>query len=201
MTNPHPAVSLHSLRESWLRAGVEALRPLFAAKHHVIPECQVSCGFASTGLRSGHIGQCWSTASSEDARNQIFISPSLSNAVEVLDTLVHELIHAVDDCEHKHGPVFKKIALGLGLKGPMRGASAGPELLGKLQAIALQLGPYPHARLKAVSRKPASGKRARAQCAQCGYQVPMLRRFLSFGPPICPVDKAAMEPLGDWEEL
>ena len=67
--------------------------------------------------------------------------------------------------------------------------------------IALQLGPYPHARLKAVSRKPASGKRARAQCAQCGYQVPMLRRFLSFGPPICPVDKAAMEPLGDWEEL
>ena len=122
--NPHPAVSLHSLRESWLCAGVE-----------------------------------------------------------VLDTLVHELIHASDDCELR------------------RGASAGLELQGKLQAIALQLGPYPHARLKAVSRKSSSGKRARAQCAQCGYQVPMLRRFLSFGPPICPVDKAAMEPLGDWEEL
>ena len=28
------------------------------------------------------------------------------DAVEVLDTLLHELIHAVDDCEHKHGKAF-----------------------------------------------------------------------------------------------
>ena len=38
------------------------------------------------------------------------------------------------------------------------------------------------------------------QAAGCGYQVPMLRKFLSFGPPICPQHKVAMEPLGDWEE-
>ena len=100
------AVAPHTLREAWLQAAVEALRPLFLAKKHIIPACQVSCGFASSGLRSGHIGQCWSTQSSEDARNQIFISPALSDSVAVLDTLVHELIHAVDNCAHKHGKEF-----------------------------------------------------------------------------------------------
>ena len=194
------AVAPHTLREAWLQAAVEALRPLFLAKKHTIPACQVSCGFASSGLRSGHIGQCWSTQSSEDARNQIFISPALSDSVAVLDTLVHELIHAVDNCAHKHGKEFKKMALGLGLKGPMRSAGAGPELKAKLQGIALALGPYPHARLKVANKKAPSRKRALARCAGCGYQVPMLRKFLSFGPPICPQHKVAMEPLGDWEE-
>ena len=96
----------------------------------------MSCGFASSGLRSGHIGQCW----------------------------------------------------------------AGPELKARLQGIALALGPYPHARLKVASKKAPSCKRALARCTGCGYQVPMLRKFLSFGPPICPQHKVAMEPLGDWEE-
>ena len=194
------AVASHTLREAWLQEAVEALRPLFLAKKHTIPACQVSCGFASSGLRSGHIGQCWSTQSSEDERNQIFISPALSDAVAVLDTLVHELIHAVDNCEHKHGKEFKKMALGLGLKGPMRSAGAGPELKAKLQDIALALGPYPHGRLKVVRRTAPARKRALAKCSQCGYQVPMLRKFLAFGPPICPQHKVAMEPLGDWEE-
>jgi hypothetical protein len=28
----------------------------------------------------------------------------------------------------------------------------------------------------------------------------MLKKFLSFGPPICPKDKVEMEALGDWED-
>ena len=104
-----------STREAWLESAVLELAPLFAKIGHRIPACRVSCGFASTGVKSGHIGQCWSTRSSEDGVNQIFISPSLSAAVTVLDTLVHELVHAVDDCEHKHGKEFKKIAIGIGL--------------------------------------------------------------------------------------
>jgi hypothetical protein len=128
------------------------MRPVFAVKHHVIPECQVLCDFCSTGRRSGHIGQCWSTQSSEDARNQKFISLALCEPVDVLDTLVHELIHAVDNCAHKHGKEFKKMALGLGLKGPMRSAGAGPDLKARLQGIALALGTYPHARLKVANK-------------------------------------------------
>ena len=190
---------VHVLRESWLLAAVEAVRPLFLAKQHLIPPCQVSVGFASTGNRLGHIGQCWSTRSSIEPVNQIFISPTLSTAYEVLDTLVHELVHAVDDCKHKHGKEFKKIALGLGMKGPMRSAGAGPELKAKLEALLPQLGPYPHARLSVPMKKSVRRNRPRAQCKTCGFQVPMLKKFLAFGPPICPQDKVEMEAVGDWE--
>ena len=192
---------VHALRESWLLAAIEAVRPLFLAKQHHIPTCQVSVGFASTGNRLGHIGQCWSTVSSAEPVNQIFISPTLSEAYEVLDTLVHELVHAVDDCKHKHGKEFKKIALGLGLKGPMRSAGAGPELKAKLLVLLPQLGAYPHTHLSVPMKKSVRRNRPRAQCKTCGFQVPMLKKFLAFGPPICPQDKVEMEAIGNWDDV
>jgi hypothetical protein len=205
MINPSKAHSLsmqqHLTRESWLLAAVELLRPLFAAKGFSLPTCQISWGFASTGTRSGHVGQCWSTNSASNALNQIFIAPTLKSAYEVIDTLVHELVHALDNCEHKHGKEFKKIALKMGMKGPMRGADAGPELKLTLTALLDTLGPYPHGHLKVGMRKAPSRDRPRAKCKHCGYQVPMLKKFLTYGPPICPKDKVEMQALGNWEEM
>jgi hypothetical protein len=190
----------HSTREQWLQHAVQALALIFEAKGHALPAtaCQVSCGFPSTGLRSHHIGQCWSRQSSGDGCNHIFISPTLGDPVEVLDTLVHELVHAVDDCAHKHGKEFKKIALAVGLHGPMRSAGAGPALRQKLQQIAQQLGPYPHGPLKLTHRKVVRTARPRAQCPQCIYTVPMLKRFLDLGPPLCPKHRVEMQAKGDW---
>jgi len=186
-------------REQWLKEAILALTPLFKEKGYAIPRCHVSCGFASTDVKRGHIGQCWSTKASTDKVNQIFISPGLSDSVEVLDTLMHELVHAVDDCQHKHGPVFKKMALKLGMKGPMRSAGAGPELKAKLEQLAANLGAYPHAKLnvprKVIDRRP----RPRAKCSECGFTVPMLKAFMHYGPPICPKDKIDMTAIGDWE--
>jgi len=191
---PHPIT-----RESWLEAAIKELHPLFTKAGHIIPACRVSCGFASTGVRSGHIGQCWSTKSSKDGVNQIFISPALEDAVEVLDTLVHELVHAVDDCKHKHGKEFKKIATSLGMVGPMRSAGAGPALKEKLKELATKLGTYPHARLSVPRKAVARSPRPRAKCSKCGFTVPMLKDFLHYGPPICPKDRIDMEAVGDWD--
>jgi hypothetical protein len=188
-------------REAWLLAAIDLLRPLFAQKSYVVPPCQVSCGFTSTGVRSGHIGQCWSTKSSANGINQIFISPTLGDAYDVMDTLVHELVHAVDDCQNKHGKEFKKIALKMGLKGPMRSADAGPELKVVLTELLTKLGPYPHEKLKVSMQKVSRSPRPRAVCKKCGYQVPMFKKFVSYGPPICPKDKVDMEQLGDWEDM
>jgi len=190
----------YKTREEWLLAAIEVIRPIFALKRYEIPhDCQISCGFASTGTRSHHIGQCWSRESSTNERNQIFISPALHEPVEVLDTLVHELVHAVDNCKNNHGKEFKKIALKLGMVGPMRSSGAGPDLKIKLEAIADTLGPYPHGKLKVVHRKAISRSRPRAKCPTCGFQVPMLKRFLAYGAPICPKDKVEMEQVGNWE--
>ena len=186
-------------REDWLLKAIELLRPLFGAKGYVVPECQVSCGFTSTGVKNGHIGQCWSKKSSANGVNQIFISPTLPRAFDVLDTLVHELIHAVDDCQHKHGKEFKKIAKRMGLVGPMRSAGAGPELTQQLNELLEKLGSYPHGQLTVSMYKPYRASRPRAKCSKCGFQVPMLKKFLHYGPPICPKDKVEMEPVGDWE--
>jgi hypothetical protein len=190
-----------SNREAWLLAAVQLLKPIFAAKRHIVPDdCQVSCGFASTGTRSHHIGQCWSRRSSTNERNQIFISPALGDPVQVLDTLVHELVHAVDNCEHKHGKEFKKIALSIGLEGPMRSAGAGKALKEQLVKIADALGPYPHGQLKVHHVRKISAPRPRARCKSCGFEVPMYKKFLTFGPPLCPQHKTEMEQVGPWED-
>ena len=186
-------------REAWLEAAVRQLVPIFAKAGYTIPSCRVSCGFASTGVRSGHIGQCWSTRSSKDGINQIFVSPALEDSVEVLDTLFHELVHAVDDCQHKHGKEFKKIAIKLGMVGPMRSAGAGPALKERLKEVASRLGPYPHAGLSVPKKVAARSPRPRAKCQKCGFTVPMLKDFLHYGPPICPKDRIEMEAVGDWE--
>jgi hypothetical protein len=190
-----------SNREAWLLAAVELLKPIFAAKRHIVPDnVQVSCGFASTGIRSHHIGQCWSRGSSTNERNQIFISPALGDPVQVLDTLVHELVHAVDNCEHKHGKEFKKIALSIGLEGPMRSAGAGKALKDQLVKIGDALGPYPHGQLKVHHVRKISAPRPRARCKSCGFEVPMYKKFLTFGPPLCPQHKTEMEQVGPWED-
>ncbi len=186
-------------REQWLKEAILALTPLFKEKGYAVPKCHVSCGFASTDVKRGHIGQCWSTKASADKMNQIFISPGLSDSVEVLDTLMHELVHAVDDCQNKHGPIFKKMALKLGMKGTMRSAGAGPELKVKLEKIAASLGTYPHAKLNVPRKVIDPRPRPRAKCSECGFTVPMLKAFMHYGPPICPKDKIDMTAIGDWE--
>ena len=115
-------------REQWLQNAVDMVEPIFKNKGYKIPKIQVSCGFPSTGNKTKHIGLCWGRSSTSDGVNQLFISPILDEPVQVLDTLIHELVHAIDDCIHHHGPEFKKIATDVGLQGPMREASAGPWL-------------------------------------------------------------------------
>ena len=50
-------------------------------------------------------------------------------------------------------------------------------------------------------QKATHWDRQRAKCKHCGYQVPMVKKFLTYGPPICPKDKVEMEALGNWEEM
>jgi hypothetical protein len=191
----------NNVREIWLQKAVELISPIFKNKGYTIPKVQVSCGFPSTGNKSKHVGQCWGKSSTSDDTNQLFISPVLDEPVQVLDTLVHELVHAVDDCMHHHGPEFKKIATDVGLQGLMREASAGPWLHEQLTAISRQLGKYPHSKINlAHSASAKTGPRPRAKCKKCGYEVTPLKKWLFMGPPLCPKHTTEMDPIGDWEE-
>jgi hypothetical protein len=185
-------------REAWLLNAVEKLKPLFKMQGYDVPQVQVSCGFTSSG-KNRHAGECWSTTATKAVINEIYISPKYEDAVEVMDILVHELVHAVDNCEHKHGAEFKKIALAVGLEGKMRSASAGVKLKNELVEIAKSLNPYPHVKLNIPTIIRIYKPRPKARCSECGYEIGIFKKWQHLGAPICPVHKIEMLPIGHWE--
>lgn len=192
----------HPTREAWLLAGVEHLTLIFLRQGHVVPPVRVSIGWAASGQRSHTIGECWPRSRAADQINQIFIVPSLGDPVEVLDVLTHELVHAVDDCKHSHGREFRKIALSVGLQGPMmRQARAGDALKAQLQEIAVELGPFPHGALTRRAPRVRDLDPPRAKCPKCDYRLRIPKKFLALGPPLCPAHQTPMEAIGDWDGL
>ena len=151
-------------------AAVDHITPIFQARGYAVPQVKVSVGFPSTGGKGRHLGQCWSSKAAEDNINQIFIAPHLKTPLDFLDTLVHELVHAVDNCESGHGEGFKKIAIDVGLKGPMRSAGAGDNLRQELIRISEKLGVFPHGRLNlpipAAQKAPKSPEKTRSEVRQ-----------------------------------
>ena len=198
MANGDDVVLLADNREYWLRKAVNGLHGVFRGAGFQLPTVKVSCGFASSGYRSKHIGECWTRKSSADGANHIFIAPTLDDSMDVLETLTHELCHAVDDCQHKHGRQFRIIAEAVGLEGPMRSTNAGPSLRPLLKTISGNIGLYPHKKLVKETTVAKGLVRPKAKCKSCGFEVTMIKKYLSFGTPICPRDKLKMEAIGDW---
>jgi predicted SprT family Zn-dependent metalloprotease len=168
-------------REEWLEAAVRAL--LDDVFNGAIPKdlVRVSCGWPHRGgvsERKKTLGQCWPRASSTDGTNQIFINPILFDGEKVLEVLVHELCHAIDDCQHGHGKPFIAIAKAAGLQGPWTSTSCGPELKEKLRLILLELGPYPHAALKVESKVVQKTFMLKAECPDCGAVIRITQKWV-----------------------
>ncbi len=193
----------HITREFWLEQAVMILKPIFTKKGYSVPDVRISCAIPSSWRPGSAIGQCWPSSASKTGKNEIFICPSLSDQVQVLDTLVHELVHAVDDCKSGHGKEFKEIALSVGLEGKMREARAGETLKQNLRSLAKileqEFGAYPHEALQVGSPIiNVSRKTPQAICESCGYKISVFRKFVLIGAPLCPKDKTQMKKIGDW---
>ena len=138
-------------REQWLNRGVKELRKRVFKAHmgeFEWPDIAISVGFPKGARgKSKAIGQCWSKRSSTDGKVHIFVSPVLDDPVRVLDTVAHELVHAVVGNECGHRGAFKDMATAIGLTGKMTATVAGPELEEKLNSVVHEIGKYPHGRL------------------------------------------------------
>ena len=117
------------------------------------------------------IGECWKKSASEDNHNEIFISPVEDNSELILATLLHELIHAADDCASGHKNFFARAARKCGLVGKLTATHAGPALNERLLDIVDVLGPIPHHKLDSKHRvKPKQSTRMiKIECADCGF--------------------------------
>ena len=178
-------------REQWLQKMIEALRPLFRRHDAEIPEhIRASCGWPSHGAtakRGRCVGECWSSKRSADGHYELFVSPVLSDSIEVLGTLVHELVHTVvgTDCGHK--APFRRVALAVGLEGKMSESSVGEELALQLEGLIERIGHYPHATLSPSTKdKKQTTRLLKATCPNCGYLVRVTRKWLDVGLPTCP---------------
>lgn len=155
-----------------------------------MPLLAVSCGFPGGRSASGKnaaIGQCWSSQASAAGRTEIFISPTISDPIVVLATLLHEVIHAVVGLECGHKGEFKRVAIACGLEGKMTATVASEALKSVLATWVSHLGEYPHAQLtpSASGIKKQSTRLIKVECPSCGYTVRTTQKWLQVGVPTC----------------
>lgn len=179
-------------REQWLVDVAAQLRTLFTNRGYTVPErVRVTCGWPHIGgtrSKKKRIGEAWSSVCSADATFEIFISPALSDVIEVSATLVHELVHCVVvglECGHKGA--FVKCAKAMGLEGKMTATVAGERLRDILAGMCAAAGPYPHAVLGGLSsgEKKQGTRMLKVKCPGCGYVVRTTAKWLEQGCPTC----------------
>ncbi len=182
-------------REAWLKQAIVKLEGRFTKYGHKMPAVKVSVGFPGGGSAKKRIGEHWSPEASDDKVGSIFISPVLSNSIEVLGVLVHEMVHAVAGNKAGHGPAFKRIATQMGLTGKMRSTTVGELLKQDLEYMITQIGDYPHAKLNlSMGRKKQSTRMVKQCCEACEYIVRSSQKCIDeHGPVICPSCNNPME--------
>lgn len=134
-------------RETWLNAMAEKFRPLFLEYGFPLPSFRVSTGFTSKGKDKSIAGQCWSKENSKDKHFEIFISPHYDDTREIVNTLVHELVHAAVGLDQGHTGNFAKLCLKFGMQRPMTSTPSGPRFIKLIDPFIDELGSYPHASL------------------------------------------------------
>lgn len=183
-------------REAWLMALAQTLQPQFETHGGTLPaKLRIACGWPASRALSRHhrsLGECWPAVASSDGTVEIFISPSLACPLTVGATLTHELVHAAVGSAWGHKGAFKRLALAVGLEGPMRSTHAGAALQEHLHALIAQLGPYPHATLTAAQLRQRKQwtRLLKVGCPTCGYTVRVTQWWLTRGFPVCPCGTA-----------
>lgn len=154
---------LHKTREQYLHAASREIERVFLRPRGLaLPDrYAVSCGFPKGGHggRDVAIGQCWSPEVSQGRVHEVFISPALAGANEVLATLLHEIVHAVVGISQGHKGKFRTLARECGLRGKLT-ATYVPEATicgGLLARMSDRLGTYPHRALVPVRRVGKGG--------------------------------------------
>lgn len=163
-------------REEWLTYAAEIITddiitPTMGAEW-VAPTVRLSVGFLSNRATKA-IAVCYPRSASTDGVNEIFVSPTKSNSADILASVVHELIHAADDCASGHRNHFARVARAVGLEGKLTATYAGATLKARLETIVELIGQdIPHAALLTSRAKPKQATRMiKVSCVEydCGF--------------------------------
>lgn len=185
-------------REEWLNAANKEIDAKVFKPHGLsLPKnVKLSCSFPSKqalSVKRRRIGECWPT--NERKNVEIFITPLEDDVLTVMGVLVHEDVHAIDNCKNGHKGPFVQMARKVGLEGKPTQCMPGEELNKVLQGIAKKLGKYPHQAISASAKaKPQSTRLVKCECPDTGYVVRTTRKWLTeFGAPYGPTGVQMVE--------
>lgn len=175
-------------REGWLTELAKQVEPIF--KGLPIAAYRITCGWPcqnALSLRKRRIGECHGVQSSKGKVNELFISPTIDNPLEVAGVVCHELTHVVAGVEAAHKGKFVKLSKLIGLvKGKPTVAMPGERLNEKLEKIIKSLGKYPHQALLPVARTKTKSSSVTKLVCSCGCFVTISNKWLEeVGPPTC----------------
>ena len=174
-------------RETWLNLMIDKSVPLFDDAGFKISDIRdklkVSCSFiqGSRGSKlKNAIGVHYNPSVSADGFHEMMIQPSISDSVQAVGVLIHEMVHSIQTHLYHdkngflnvkpHGKEFRKIALAVGLEGKMTATTESPELKVIIEKWIAELGEYPHAKMTLNdSRKKQSTRLLKLTCEHCGF--------------------------------
>lgn len=132
--------------------------------------------FSISDLPKSQLGNCYPRSRNGANWNQIHLTAFCDNTVTIMLIMVHEISHALDDCQSGHGQAFKKQASTAGLIAPYAKADNhdrphhSDNLLQQCQELHSIIGDIPHSKL---TRKPQQKGRNNnlIKCGNCGWQA------------------------------
>jgi hypothetical protein len=173
-------------REAWLREAYALIRK------ELLPEAPetvaVTWGFPSknaTSRRKRTVGQCFggnSVRGKIEGGRAILVSPVIEKPLEVLDTLLHEMIHAALPPDVGHRAPFSQLCKRVGLVKPWTATTPSKELKEKLEGYLKKLDPWPVGHLFVVPKE--KGRQMKAEC-ECGRILRCARKTFEAGPILC----------------
>ncbi len=162
-------------REQYLETAVDELTDYISKANYTVPSIKVSTGWPSSkafSSKSRALGECWHHETLKQDASHIFISPYLSDSVEVLATLIHEIGHAILPAEAKHKAPFKRYMTAVDLVGKPTATSPGDILKSFLDLLINRIGTYPHDSIDKVAKDKKQTTRLRLWvCAGCDTKL------------------------------
>jgi len=189
-------------REEWLNLMKDHLAIQFWMNGYSFDKkkIRISCGLPSHGMKAVRyktLGECWHNDLSEDGTYEIFITPTISESLDVASILAHELVHVTVGVENGHNHNFRKCAKAIGLVGKSKSAKPGNTLAYCIDNCIEDIGSYPHATLDMTQRPKDYGRLLKVWCdnEKCKYfqyfgQQYLLRqsrKTIDYGLPYCGV--------------
>lgn len=178
-------------REAWLRAAYAILRK------ELLPEAPVNVAISwsfpskgATAVRKRRIGECWSKngiGGKVEGDRVILVSPTITEELTLLDTLLHEAVHASLPPGVGHRKQFSQLAKRVGLLKPWTATKRGPELETKLKTMLEKLPAWPGGHL--IPHTSQVSRQLKAEC-DCGRILRMSKKVAEGGSVICGVCKS-----------